>query len=99
MAWQSVLSLDSLFLQAYRSSEEHLQEALEEPLAALVDVQLIGKQWEAVVLQEFLLLLLEGSAEIGIQQLGKRGSIIWGNLGHCSLNTGNILWYFANMLA
>lgn len=35
---------DLLFLQAHGSSKEHLQEALEEPLAALVDVQLIGKQ-------------------------------------------------------
>lgn len=66
-------SRDLLFLQAHRSSEEHLQEALEEPLAALVDVQLIGKQREAVVLQKLLLLLLEGSAEVGIQQLGRRG--------------------------
>lgn len=64
---------DSLFLQAHRPSEQHLQEAFEEPLAALVDVQLVCEQREAVVLEEFLLLLLEGSAEIGIQQLGERG--------------------------
>lgn len=35
---ETVSVVDSLFLQAHWSSEQHLQEALEEPLAALVDV-------------------------------------------------------------
>lgn len=37
-----------------------------------MDVQLVGQQREAMVLQELLLLLLEGSAEVRIQQLGMR---------------------------
>lgn len=44
MVCQRVLSRHSLFLQAHRPSEQHLQEAFEEPLAALVDVQLVGQQ-------------------------------------------------------
>lgn len=71
----SVLALDSLLLQAHRPSKQHLQEAFKEPLTALVDVQLVGKQREAVVLQELLLLLLESSAEIGIEQLGEKHRI------------------------
>lgn len=67
---------DSLFLQADRPSEQHLQEALEQPLAALVDVQLVGQQGEAVVLQELLLLLFEGSGEVGVQQLGEKGRVM-----------------------
>lgn len=34
-----------------------------------MDVQLVGQQREAMVLQELLLLLLEGSAEVRVQQL------------------------------
>jgi len=70
------VSLDSLLLQAHRPAEQHLQEAFEEPLAALVDVQLVGQEREAVVLQKFLFLLLVCSAKICIQQLGERGIII-----------------------
>lgn len=40
-----------------------------------MDVQLVGQQREAMVLQELLLLLLEGSAEVRIQQLGERARI------------------------
>lgn len=40
-----------------------------------MDVQLVGQQREAMVLQELLLLLLEGSAEVRIQQLGMRARI------------------------
>lgn len=63
-------SLDSLFLQAHWAPKQHLQEALQEPLVALMGVQLVGQQREAMGLQEPLLLLLEGSAEVCIQQLG-----------------------------
>lgn len=59
-----------LFFQAHWVSKQHFQEALQEPLVALMDVQLVGQQREAVVLQELLLLLLVGSAEVRIQQLG-----------------------------
>lgn len=68
-------SLHSLFFQAHWASKQHLQEALQEPLVALMDVQLVGQQREAMVLQELLLLLLEGSAEVRIQQLGTRARI------------------------
>lgn len=40
-----------------------------------MDVQLVGQQREAMGLQELLLLLLEGSAEVGVQQLGTRAGI------------------------
>lgn len=40
-----------------------------------MDVQLVGQQREAVVLQELFLLLLQGSAEVRIQQLGTRARI------------------------
>lgn len=40
-----------------------------------MDVQLVGQQREAMVLQELLLLLLVGSAEVRIQQLGKKARI------------------------
>lgn len=50
--------------------KQHLQEALQEPLVALMGIQLVGQQREAMGLQEPLLLLLEGSAEVCIQQLG-----------------------------
>lgn len=75
----SVLSKDSLFLQAHRTSKQHLKETFEEPLAALVDVQLVGQQGEAVVLQKLLFLLLLCSAKIGIQQLEERSRIneVW----------------------
>ena len=85
----SISSLDSLFLQAHRASKQHLQEAFKQPLAALVDVQLVGQQREAVVLQKFLLLFFESSAEIGVQQLEKRNGInlcagiqVWGLIYH-----------------
>lgn len=37
-----------------------------------MDVQLVGQQREAVVLQELLLLLLEGPAEVRVQQLAMK---------------------------
>lgn len=58
-----------LFLQAHWPSEQHLQEAFQQALGTLVQVQLIGQEREAVVLEELLLLLLKGAAEVGIQQL------------------------------
>jgi len=61
--------LHLLLLQADGPAEQHLQETLQQALAALVQVQLVGQQGEAVVLQELLLLLLEGSAEVRVQQL------------------------------
>lgn len=40
-----------------------------------MDVQLVGQQREAMVLQELLLLLLEGSAEVRVQQLEMKDRI------------------------
>lgn len=40
-----------------------------------MDVQLVGQQREAMVLQELLLLLLEGSAEVRVQQLEMKARI------------------------
>lgn len=37
-------SQHSLLFQAHRTPKKHLQETLEEPLAALVDVELVGQQ-------------------------------------------------------
>ena len=68
-------SLHLLFFQAHWASKQHFQKALQEALVALVDVQLVGQQREAMVLQELLLLLLQGSAEVRIQQLGRRARI------------------------
>lgn len=71
-------SLYSLFLQAHWAPKQHLQKALQKPLVTLMDVQLVGQQWEAMVFQELLLLFLVGSAEVCIQQLGKTAQI-WHN--------------------
>lgn len=64
-----------LFFQAHWASKQHFQETLQEPLVALMDVQLVGQQREAMVLQELLLLLLEGPAEVRVQQLEMKARI------------------------